>query len=321
MVAARRPGLGRNPVLDGGEVRPLDGDQATLVGVALHVDDAAAADLVPVDEDEPAGERVVGELVQRQHPGRAQNDLGDAVALDPVGRRGAKIVRVDDPLDRLHLHRGLAGIELQLVFVPHRERSPAEPEKMGAEHVGLDGRAIRVAGHLAALDEDLLVEGDPHRVAGERIFDNAAEVPALDRSDARALVRGREQQLVAHRKPPGLDPSHENATVVEAVDVLQRQSKRQIGRRGRRDEAVEGLDHGRPAMPCHPRRAVGDVVALAGGDRNDVGGVHADALEVRAALAGDRVEAGGRVIHQVHLVDHHRHLAHPQQVQQIAVAP
>src|SRR3546814_13044238 len=77
------------------------------------------------------------------------------------------------------------------------------------EDVALGRRDVGVAGDLAALDEDLLVQGDADRLAGARLLRRLAGVPGLDRGDARRAIGRREHQLVADAKAAALAPRSE----------------------------------------------------------------------------------------------------------------
>ena len=125
---------------------------------------------------------LVAVLVEREQAAGAQHDLGDRVALDLLGRAGGQVAGVDHALDRLHGDVGLGGVELEGVAAAPGERLAAEPEQAAAEHVALDRRMLDVGCDLAALDEDLLVERDPDRLAGARLGRLLGRAPGLDRS-------------------------------------------------------------------------------------------------------------------------------------------
>ena len=156
----------RHGVAHGRDVGRADGDEAALVGIALHRDDAAADRQIVLDQDEAAGGGVGRVLVEREQALGAQHDLAGAVALDPVGGPDREVARVDDALDRLDRDRGLERAELERVAARRRQRLVAEPEQARLEDVGLDRRLLEVAHDLAALDEDLLVEGDADALPG-----------------------------------------------------------------------------------------------------------------------------------------------------------
>src|SRR5690606_33174448 len=107
------------------------------------------------------------------------------------------------------------------------------------------------------------------------------------------LVRGREQELVADREAARGDPADQDATLVELVDVLNRQAQRQIDRRRAGHELIERLEHGRALVPAHVPAAGRDAVALARRDRDEAGRTHAEAGQVLAVLLGDVAEALG----------------------------
>src|SRR3546814_5824767 len=89
---------------------------------------------------------------------------------------------------------GLAGQELQLVAAADAERLVAEPEQARLEQGGELGRVVDVAGDLAALDEELLVEGEADGLAGRGALPARLRRPGFQRAHPRGLVGGREQQ-------------------------------------------------------------------------------------------------------------------------------
>src|SRR5262249_25484185 len=158
------------------------------------------------------------------------------------------------------------------------------------EDVGEDGWRILVASDLAALDEDLLVEGEADRLPGERL-DGFGRVPRLDGRDARRLAGRREDEPIAAGDAPRLDAPREDAPRIEFVDVLDRKTQRQLALARRAGEVVERLDDGRRLAPRHPRRLRRDIVAVAGGDRDHRLRGDADRGEIGCHFTGDGIEA------------------------------
>jgi hypothetical protein len=104
------------------------------------------------------------------------------------------------------------------------------------------------------------------------------------------------------------------------VDVLNRQAQRQLRRAQRRAQAGQRLHHGGAVVPGHGcRGGRGDVVAVAGGDRDDEAGAEADAVEVLRVGLADLVVARLGESHRVHLVDDHSDLPDAQQMQEETV--
>ena len=302
------------------DVGRADGDEATLVGVAFHRDDAAAHRQIVLDQDEAAGGGIGLVLVEGEQALGAEHHLAGTIALDPVGGLGREVARVDDVLDRRDRDRGLERVELEDVLAAGRQGLVTEPEEARLEDVGLEGGFFLVAHDLAALDEDLLVEGDAEALAGARRLERLRHVPGLDRLDPRRLVRGREDDRIADLQPTGLDPAGDDAALVELVDVLHRHPERPLGRRLLVLEGIERLEDAGALIPGHLGAVADDVVALPGGDRDDAGGLDAEILEIGPVLLGDLAEPVGRVVDEVHLVDQHGHLADAQEVEEIAVA-
>ncbi len=145
--------------------------------------------------------------------------------------------------------------------------------------------------------------------------------PGLDRAHLRALLARHHHDLVAHSDVAAFHAARDDAPLVELVDGLHREAQREVRRRARRRKRIERLQHGRALVPLRRRRLARDAVAVARGDRDDGGGRQPQAFEMRADLMGDLAEARRIEADAVHLVDHHRHLPHAEQMQEIAVAP
>ena len=86
--------------------------------------------------------------------------------------------------------RGLERAELEGVGAADRERAAAEPEQPRLEDVGLERGVLEMAHHLAALDEDLLGQGDADRLPGHGLFRGLGHMPGLDRLDLAVLFDG-----------------------------------------------------------------------------------------------------------------------------------
>ena len=77
---------------------------AQLVGSAPshHVDDPAGDQVVPVNQNEPAGAWIVADRVEGQHGARAQDNLGDRVPVRRLGRVAVQGIGIDDAVHVLH---------------------------------------------------------------------------------------------------------------------------------------------------------------------------------------------------------------------------
>ena len=131
-------------------------------------------------------------LVEGEEGATAQDDLCHLIALDGIRGSGGKTVGVDDPLDRLHRDRRLAGPELEPELLAGGERRGAKPEQCRMQHVRELWRVLLMARDLAALDEERPVEGDPDGLTRHRAR-RLWRVPGFQALDPRQLVRGREQ--------------------------------------------------------------------------------------------------------------------------------
>ena len=219
MARARLAQRVADPVEDFRDIGRAHGHELALVRIAFHADDPAGDREIAVAEHEASGARVRAEGIEGQKGARAQDDLGDRVALGRLGLGTREIRGIEDALDLLHLDRHGRGLEPERVVLPRFERDGAEPEEPGAEHVGLDGRLLGVADDLAALDEDRLIEGEADRLASTGRAPPRC-LPRLDRLQPGILVGGREEKPVAHGKPPALDAPDDDAPLVEFIDVL-----------------------------------------------------------------------------------------------------
>ena len=311
--------LHRHPTFHRADVGGDHGALGALVGVALHGDDAAADNVVAIDQHEPAGARVLLKLVQRQQRAGAQHHLGDRIALDSVAGAERQIADIDDGLDLLHLDREFAGRQLHLVGPALAQRRVAQPEQPRAEHIGFDRRGLGMADDLSALNEDRLVQRDADRLAGASHHRRRGCVPRLDAGDPRALVGRRDQDAVTDRQRATLDPAGKDTALVELIDILHRQAQRQIDRRRRRRATIQRLGDHRPFVPGHGIRPDGDIVALSRRNRHHMQRRDPDGGQIGADIRLDRGKARGIVAGHIHLVHRHHHLAHAQQMQQIAM--
>ena len=124
------------------------------------------------------------------------------------------------------------------------------------------------------------------------------------------------------REAAGFDAARDDAAVVEFVDRLHRQPQRQLSPAAAPARAHPApRPRSGPSIPADPRRALGDAVAVARGNRNHRRRRHAEADQMRGNLVADLLEAIGAEIDAVHLVDDDRDLLDAEQMQQIAVAP
>ena len=125
----------------------------------------------------------------------------------------------------------------------------------------------------------------------------------------RGLAAGREKQAIADHEPPALDPSCDDAPIIELVDVLDRQPQGQLGRTRRRAETVQRLDQGRSLVPGHGDAPPHEVFAVARRDGDDEIGLRPKSREIVGVAPPDLLVAVRRVANEIHLVDDHHHLS------------
>jgi hypothetical protein len=159
----------------------LEPPLAEVVGHHL-AHDAAACDVVAVDDDEPAGGLEIGGGVERDRLAGAQHQIGDVVPVDLLLRGAVEVGGVEHPVDLVDGHLGGGGSQLELVAAARRHRRASQPEQVDPQLGRYRRRRPRVAHDLAARDVQLLVEGDAGRLAGERLLPGrrAEHLDALD---------------------------------------------------------------------------------------------------------------------------------------------
>ena len=315
---ARRPRLGGDAVLDDEPpARPIH-QHRPLIGKPFDAGDAAD-DGEFVDQHEPAGSGIDPVGIERKHGLGAQNDLGEAIALDRFGLVHGKILGVDDMFDGAHIGRGLGRVRFQQQLLPHPQRFLPQPEQPGPELVGLGRQVGFVADDISALDEELLLYGEPDRGTGFGLGDGLGRVPGLDRAYRPGLIRWRKDDRVADAYPAAFDPPGDNAGAVEFVDVLHRKTQRQIDGPFRPRQPVHGLGQDRSPVPSHALASRSDVIARSCHHGDEAHRRNADLLQVIAEQGFDFAEAPLIEIHLVHLVDGDDDLIHAQEVKEIGV--
>ena len=200
-----------------------------LVGIALHVDDAAADDVEAVDQHETAGARIAAYSSSASRLALRRMTSATSLWRPSVAGLAGQPIGVEDALDRLDGHRGglgrdaSAGRSRRPAAGVRRARTAAPGTRWSAS-----AHAV-VAGDVAALDENLLVERDADRSAGLRLDGRRAgrARPRCVRTRA-VLLLGENTSWSPTLSEPDLDAADEDAAVVELVDVLDRQPQRQI---------------------------------------------------------------------------------------------
>ena len=121
-------------------------------------------------------------------------------------RNGLQGGRIDHPLDGINFAFHLLRGQLELVAPALAERGAAQPEQPGLEPAQLIRRGGLQRRHRAALDKNLLGQGDADGFARLRPLRRRG-VPAFNRLDSADLVGRREDQPVARLERAGLDPA------------------------------------------------------------------------------------------------------------------
>ena len=183
--------------------------------------------------------------------------------------------RVDDALDGVDFAFDFLGGEFEAIRFAFAEWRAPEPEQAGFETSEFVGRIGFESGDGSAFDEDLFGERNADRFTGGGVVDGR-RVPTFDGFDGAGFAGRREDEAVADFNCAGLDAAGENATFVETINVLDRHAQRLIAGRGRELKTVEHLDDGWAFPPRHVRADRCDVVAVFGGNGNELERFDAD---------------------------------------------
>ena len=135
-------------------------------------------------------------------------------------------------------------------------------------------------GDRSALHEQLIRQGDSRRIAGFQHVD-LRRVPALDGTDDARAAGWQEQQLIARLERARFDAPCENTAMIESIDILNGKAQRLISNFSGVGNRIERFDNRKTRKPLHVVAAIGDIVAFARRDREDVLRLDADAAEKR----------------------------------------
>ncbi len=199
------------------------------------------------------------------------------------------------------------------------QRPAPEPKNVGAEGGGDQGNSRFVRGDLAPFDENLLIQRHADRLSRLGLRRGRLDVEGFNGADQRRFVRRRKDQAVPDFHATGGDPTRDDPTRVELVDVLHREPQRLLPPRRFFLEEAELIQHGRPLVPGHLRAARRDIVAQLGADGDDPLGDNVELREKISILLLDGVEDVLAETDQVHLVDDHGHLLHAEHGQEVPV--
>ena len=271
-------------------------------------------------EGEATGDRalvmeVEGDVARGAHDHFADRIAGHAVGFLRFERGGVGHLDDlgDDRVDVLGEQAQAVGLFLDEGFL-------AEPEDAGAEFAADAGLVVRVGRDLAAFHEDLL--GERHAGGAARADDRTGvrTRPVFERAHRAAATAGLEDELVTRADGAGFDAAGDDAAMVETVDVGDRQAQRQAGEVVLVREGVEGFGDRRALPPRHLGRALDDVLAVLGGDRDEVDGGESEGLQEGRVFGDDLLVRGLGMVDEVHLVHQHDELLHAQEGEQERVA-
>ena len=274
--------------------------------VIVRHNHAAAGDIEPIDDDEAARRHHLVDGGEGNWFLRSQREFGGFVAvykgLGPRALHRLERGGVDHPFQLVDLAFGFLRRQPEPVFPARCEGPFAEPEDSGLEAGQRVRRRLLQRGDDPALDEHLVGERDADAFAG---LGGVARrgIPALNGLHGAGFVAWREDQPVPDFDAATLDAAGQDAAVVEAIHVLNRESQRLVAGRLGGFEPVERRQHRRAFPPGQVLSWRGDIVTLPGRDGDDAARFEAELLEPRAVFGLHGAESLLRIAHQVHLVD------------------
>ncbi|MNZ86426.1 hypothetical protein D3C78_1052450 [compost metagenome] len=217
-------------------------------------------------------------------------------------------VDVDLVLEGGAAHPQGAAADLHQIGAAGQHGLLAHPHQGGLELVGHRRRRVGQGEQVAPADIDLVLQGQGHRLAAERLLLLAGH--AEDAGDPALLAGRQDADAVADAQAAGGDVAGETAEVeVRPVHPLHRHAERRAARpavvqRG----AFQMLQQAGALVPRHAGAAFEQVVTLERGERDAVDVGQPELGGEGAVLGLDVAEHRLRIVHQVHLVHRHQHL-------------
>src|SRR5688572_27628928 len=98
---------------------------------------------------------------------------------------------------------------------------------------------------MSTLDKNLLGQGDRNAFSSLGAFPRRS-LPVLDARDRAGFVVGRKDQGVADLQSAGQDSAGNDPAMIEPVNILDRETEREMMHAARRLEGIEHLGDGRP---------------------------------------------------------------------------
>ncbi len=216
----------------------------------------AAAGNAPSAHQDKASERgnpAAG--VERDRAAHADADFSHFMPLHLRDRAGAgrERDRVERALDGKDAGFRLLRAQAQGHQFADPQRFGVQPENPGGEHMRIRRRIVRRGADLAALDKQLIRQGEGDAPAGldrtqrRRAFRRGG--PCFDRLDHRVFSPRMEFDAVAHRDAPGLHQARHDAPRIEAIDVLHGEPQGSADDGRRRAKPFERLQQHRSLIP------------------------------------------------------------------------
>ena len=299
------------------------------VAAERFLDEAAAGDLVAVDEDKATGRRQCGIHVKGDLVFTGEGAVGNRMLSGGGGRVVLfEIGGIEYAVDRRYLAGRFCRAGFDPVLLAHHQRIGTQPEHTCAERLADPGNLLAdLAGDLTAPDIDLRCGREP---AGFAICDlcrlrmgGGIHVPLFDPRYIGRFAGRIEDQVITGPQCTGFTHTRDNPSVVAAlgefVHVLHRDPQRQRIVVGTADKSVEHFQYGRAVVPGGVRRVCGNVVAVHGRDRDIRRRFDADFRKKFREIPADLVVARTVVADQVDLVHEYGDLRDPEHFEHIAV--
>ena len=191
-------------------------------------------------------------------------------------------------------------------------RRLGQPEAHRAKAVAESGRLGFAADDVASCDVNRLAERKTDRLARDCDLPLGG-IPAFDASNGCARPAWKDDDRVAGRYRPAVQPPHGDPRLSLAIDVLDAHSRRCVGRRRRGLQIGQQLDQRGAAVPRHAVRDRDEIVRFACRNWNEAARAQLTRDQQRPALFAHLLEARSIPTDRVHLVNGDYRLTDSQQ--------
>ena len=211
-------------------------------------------------------------------------------------------LHIDAVLERGDRDRHGARPDLQQIRAARDERLVAHPDYMRGKLVDAFGRLARIGEQISPRNVHIGFEGKGNRIALLRAIGCALE--GDDFLELRGPTRASQQNVLIDGDRAGHHcPREATEVTVGAIDPLHREAERPFDAATRNVDRMKVLDQGGSAVPRHPSRDLGHVVAEPRREWNCRNGDLAEIRYEGRKMFGNIVEATPLEPDEVHLVD------------------